>query len=813
MRRVRLVIADRRPIVLQGFASLFAAQRDFEVVASCLDGASCLEAVRNLTPDVAVVEDGFSDVTASEMLAVANAENLPTRLVFFTASVARGDLAAAIAAGTCSAISMREKPETLLQSLRLVAPRPDRAPAGKEENGAFGENVLAVLTDREREIMRLVAQGLSNKAIARQLNVSPGTIKVHLHHIFQKLEINNRTELAALGLSHYGGIGALAALIFAALNDVQAANPNAVSAGHTVTDTFTVMAADGTAEVVTIIINHPKESAGTSGATARAVIKARGVANAATGTPTPTGKLGDSGVDITATTFALAALNSPRPSSGSYGTFTMAAAGVWIYALDIIHSAAQAFGLGDSLTDVFTPATANGTKELVTLTIPSSADANPDGSDNPTLLNPGTYNRPFAFGTPRGDTIARGGDELQIIYAEAGEDNANGNGKDNSPNAGSANDAVNRSDAIHKGSGTVYAVAVGTTNHGGFGEATATDAPKHVEHGTTPASAGDDSNRGQSQRDLHASEEGSAAARQHAKHDAPGDDSNHGQSQRDLHAPEEGSAAARQHAKHDAPGDDSNRGQSQRDLHAPEEGSAAARQHAKHDAPGDDSNRGQSQRDLHAPEEGSAAARQHAKHDAPGDDSNHGQSQRDLHAPEEGSAAAKQHAKRDAPGDESNRGQSQHDSHASGEGSEAAEQHAKHDATPGSGANPGQSQRDLHTAPVNASNNPHSESNLNAGGKDQASTDDAGQAETAAAPELGDSFRFKKEMAASKASDIFKLHVGHGPDSTERGQHAAEHDGLAPIQDADLIGLSLAEQNAVDHARGAEHHVTHDLIV
>src|SRR3954469_24709380 len=117
MRRVRLVIADRRPIVLQGFASLFAAQTNLEVVASCLDGASCLEAVRNLTPDVALVEDGFHDVTALEMLAVVNAENLRTRLVVYTASVARGDLATAIAAGACSAISMRESPETLMQSL------------------------------------------------------------------------------------------------------------------------------------------------------------------------------------------------------------------------------------------------------------------------------------------------------------------------------------------------------------------------------------------------------------------------------------------------------------------------------------------------------------------------------------------------------------------------------------------------------------------------------------------------------------------------------------------------------------------------
>ena len=325
MRRVRLVIADRRPIVLQGFASLFAVERDFEVVASCLDGASCLEAVRNLTPDVVLVEDGFSDVTASEMLAVANAESLPTRLVFFTASVARGDLAAAIAAGACSAISMRARPENLMRSLRRAAPRPGPAPAGEEENGAFGENVLAVLTDKERQVMRLVAQGLSNKAIARQLDVSPGTIKVHLNHIFQKLEINNRTQLAALAQSYrYGGIGALAALIFAAMDNVQAANHNA---GHEVTDTFTVMATDGTAEVVTIIVSRPKESGGAADTAPRALMRTRDVANAAAGTLTPTGKLVGSGVDSTASTFTLAALNSPRPSAGTYGTFMLAAAG------------------------------------------------------------------------------------------------------------------------------------------------------------------------------------------------------------------------------------------------------------------------------------------------------------------------------------------------------------------------------------------------------------------------------------------------------------------------------------------------------
>lgn len=208
MRGTRLVIADRHPIVLHGLTSVLAPQPDFEIVASCSDGTSCVEAIRTFEPDVALLGDTLPDLTGSDVLAIVNAENLPTRLIFFAEEIEFGDLAAAITAGTCSAISKHASPETLVQSLRLVVeggsvllgPSPDLAPVGKEADGPIN-NVLAVLTDREREIMRLVSEGLSNKAVARRLNISQGTIKVHLHHIYQKLEINNRTVLAALAIS------------------------------------------------------------------------------------------------------------------------------------------------------------------------------------------------------------------------------------------------------------------------------------------------------------------------------------------------------------------------------------------------------------------------------------------------------------------------------------------------------------------------------------------------------------------------------------------------------------------------------------
>lgn len=209
MNRTRLVIADRYPVVLQGLTSLFAAQFDFKIVASCSNGASCIEAMRNLAPHVTILDLSMPGLTGLEILAIANAENLSTRLVFFTASIEHGELVAASAAGTCSVIPKDTEPENLVESLRQIADgwrllpllRSELVLSREERNDDVAENVLAVLTGREREIMRLVSEGLSNKEIARRLNISHGTIKVHLHHMYQKLEINNRTALATLAIS------------------------------------------------------------------------------------------------------------------------------------------------------------------------------------------------------------------------------------------------------------------------------------------------------------------------------------------------------------------------------------------------------------------------------------------------------------------------------------------------------------------------------------------------------------------------------------------------------------------------------------
>ncbi|WP_234681010.1 LuxR C-terminal-related transcriptional regulator [Bradyrhizobium monzae] len=205
MRHTSLVIADRHPVVLRGLSNVLGAAADFNIVASCSDAASCIEAIRNLAPDIAIVDPAMPELAALKILSTINSENLSTHLVFF-ASSEDCELVLAATPATCSIVLKETEPETLVQYLRQIAnghsllPTTSSDSIVSQEQGANSENGLTALTDRERQIMRLVSEGLSNKEIGRRLNIADGTIKVHLHHIFQKLEISNRTVLAALAI-------------------------------------------------------------------------------------------------------------------------------------------------------------------------------------------------------------------------------------------------------------------------------------------------------------------------------------------------------------------------------------------------------------------------------------------------------------------------------------------------------------------------------------------------------------------------------------------------------------------------------------
>jgi len=204
-RCVSIVIADRQPVVVYGLLAMLRSAGDFNVVASCHDGATCIRSIRNLCPDLALLDVSQPSPIGFEVLAAVKGEQLSTRVVYLSSSCDAGDAVGAIANGAYGIIPKDAAPQLLVRGLRQVAsglrlllPLTGALDAPGNALPHEPEGLPSSLTQREGEIMRLVCAGLSNKEVGRELNVSCGTIKIHLHHIYQKLAIHNRTALACL---------------------------------------------------------------------------------------------------------------------------------------------------------------------------------------------------------------------------------------------------------------------------------------------------------------------------------------------------------------------------------------------------------------------------------------------------------------------------------------------------------------------------------------------------------------------------------------------------------------------------------------
>jgi DNA-binding NarL/FixJ family response regulator len=183
---------------------------DFNVLAACYDGATCIQAIRNLRPELALLDIAQPNPIGYEVLAAVKGEPLSTRVVYLSSSFDARDAAGAIAKGAYGIIPKEAAPQLLVMWLRQVASGLRlalRVPGAPDANGqaAHSEHggLPSTLTQREVEVMRLVCAGLSNKEIGRELNLSDGTIKIHLHHIYQKLAIQNRTALAFMAAKHF----------------------------------------------------------------------------------------------------------------------------------------------------------------------------------------------------------------------------------------------------------------------------------------------------------------------------------------------------------------------------------------------------------------------------------------------------------------------------------------------------------------------------------------------------------------------------------------------------------------------------------
>ena len=199
---VSVLVGAHEPVVLCGLVTTLRAEPDFTVVAGCRDGMACLEAIRDLSPELAVLDAALPNQGALQVLTTIRSEHLRTQVIFLSQSPDSASTADLVSKGAYCVLSRGTSLEILVRCLRDVPDGQKSAP--KLLNGhdlssrGRVESPCDVLTERERQIMQLVRAGLSNKDIGRQCNLSDGTVKVHLHHIYEKLAIRNRTALAVL---------------------------------------------------------------------------------------------------------------------------------------------------------------------------------------------------------------------------------------------------------------------------------------------------------------------------------------------------------------------------------------------------------------------------------------------------------------------------------------------------------------------------------------------------------------------------------------------------------------------------------------
>ncbi len=209
-KSIRIVIADDHPIVRDGLRKLLALEDDFAVVGEAGDGREVLERVQELEPDVLLLDLRMPNLDGLSALQALQQSNKNTKVIVLTASEDKNEFVQAMKLG-CSGIVLKQTaPDLIVKSIRKVnageiwldshttaaVMRQFAAPGDIVASGQGKTRERSPLSQREREIVALVAQGYKNKEMAEKMFISEQTVKNHLHNIFDKLGVSDRLELA-----------------------------------------------------------------------------------------------------------------------------------------------------------------------------------------------------------------------------------------------------------------------------------------------------------------------------------------------------------------------------------------------------------------------------------------------------------------------------------------------------------------------------------------------------------------------------------------------------------------------------------------
>jgi two-component system response regulator NreC len=208
-KRIRILLADDHAVLRAGLKALLAAQPDLEVVGEAADGAQAVRLVRELTPDVVVMDIGMPGVGGIDATARIKREHPATKLLILSMHDDQGYLRQALRAGASGYVLKKAADTELLAAIRAAARGEvflDPAMAG----GLVEEVVAprparggpALLSDREREVLRLLARGHTNQQVADRLCIGIKSVETYKARLMDKLGLRGRTELVRYALQH-----------------------------------------------------------------------------------------------------------------------------------------------------------------------------------------------------------------------------------------------------------------------------------------------------------------------------------------------------------------------------------------------------------------------------------------------------------------------------------------------------------------------------------------------------------------------------------------------------------------------------------
>ncbi|CAN1565412.1 CitB Response regulator containing a CheY-like receiver domain and an HTH DNA-binding domain [Burkholderiaceae bacterium] len=207
---IRILLVDDHTLFRSGIRLLLQRNRDFEVIGEAVDGLEGVKRAKELKPDIVLLDLHMPGLSGLDALGLILQESPACQVVLLTVSEDAEDLTLALKKGAAGYLLKNIDADYLLESLRkvmqsdaVISPEmTSKLVAGFRKSEPAVASEIKKLTPREGEMLAQLALGLSNKEIARKLDVAESTVKIHLQSILKKLGVNNRVQAAIYAVEH-----------------------------------------------------------------------------------------------------------------------------------------------------------------------------------------------------------------------------------------------------------------------------------------------------------------------------------------------------------------------------------------------------------------------------------------------------------------------------------------------------------------------------------------------------------------------------------------------------------------------------------